>query len=149
MLNSLPSLPQHYHSVWYRHEHVCLSLLALTCTPWACITGTVTPEILRELFNAVLANMVPDPISQPPVMEVKPDPTGRGGGCRRLAYVTLHGGHTRRRMGAAAITGVTQSYPTTVPPVSDLVTMLHGLPPQVGSASLSSGQQPLPWQLST
>jgi hypothetical protein len=48
----------------------------------ACIAGTVTPEILRELFNAVLANMVPDPISQPPVMEVKPDPTGRGGGCR-------------------------------------------------------------------
>jgi hypothetical protein len=38
----------------------------------------VTPEILRELFNAVLSNMVPDPISQPPVMEVKPDPTGRG-----------------------------------------------------------------------
>lgn len=41
-------------------------------------SGSVTTEMLRELFNAVLANMVPDPISLPPVLEVKPDPTGRG-----------------------------------------------------------------------
>ena len=41
-------------------------------------TGVVTTEMLRELFNAVLANMVSDPINAPPVLDVKPDPTGRG-----------------------------------------------------------------------
>ncbi len=41
-------------------------------------TGVVTCEMLRELFNAVLINMTPDPISTPPVLDVKPDPTGRG-----------------------------------------------------------------------
>jgi len=39
--------------------------------------GTVTPEMLRELFNAALAGLVPDPINEPPVIEVKMDNTGR------------------------------------------------------------------------
>ena len=45
--------------------------------------GQVTTEMLRELFNAVLSNMVPDPVAAPPVLEVKGDPTGRG----RFAFV--------------------------------------------------------------
>lgn len=35
--------------------------------------GSVTPDILRELFNAVLAPMSPDPITYPAVVNVKMD----------------------------------------------------------------------------
>ncbi|KAF5828487.1 hypothetical protein DUNSADRAFT_17564 [Dunaliella salina] len=47
--------------------------------------GIVHGEMLRELFNAVLGHMVPDPIATPPVLEVKQDPTGRG----RFAFIEL------------------------------------------------------------
>uniref|UniRef100_A0A383VCI1 RRM domain-containing protein n=1 Tax=Tetradesmus obliquus TaxID=3088 RepID=A0A383VCI1_TETOB len=39
--------------------------------------GTVTIEMLTELFNAALAGMVPDPVTNPPVLTVKMDNTGR------------------------------------------------------------------------
>ncbi|KAF6265899.1 hypothetical protein COO60DRAFT_1680474 [Scenedesmus sp. NREL 46B-D3] len=39
--------------------------------------GTVTIEMLTELFNAALAGMVPDPVTNPPVCTVKMDTTGR------------------------------------------------------------------------
>jgi splicing factor U2AF subunit len=38
--------------------------------------GTVTIEMLTELFNAALAGMVPDPVTNPPVLTVKMDTTG-------------------------------------------------------------------------
>jgi hypothetical protein len=38
--------------------------------------GQVTHEMLRELFNAVLVNMCPDPVAAPAVMEVKSDNSG-------------------------------------------------------------------------
>lgn len=38
--------------------------------------GSVTADMLKELFNAVLAQMVQDPISNPPVMETKLDASG-------------------------------------------------------------------------
>lgn len=38
--------------------------------------GTVTIEMLTELFNAALAGMVPDPVTNPPVCTVKMDTTG-------------------------------------------------------------------------
>lgn len=38
--------------------------------------GTVTIEMLTELFNAALAGMVPDPVTNPPVVNVKMDATG-------------------------------------------------------------------------
>jgi splicing factor U2AF subunit len=38
--------------------------------------GTVTIEMLTELFNAALAGMVPDPVTNPPVLNVKMDTTG-------------------------------------------------------------------------
>jgi splicing factor U2AF subunit len=38
--------------------------------------GTVTIEMLTELFNAALAGMVPDPVTNPPVNTVKMDNTG-------------------------------------------------------------------------
>ncbi|MEW5312395.1 MAG: hypothetical protein WDW38_004034 [Sanguina aurantia] len=41
--------------------------------------GSVTADMLKELFNAVLAQMVQDPISNPPVMETKLDASGRFG----------------------------------------------------------------------
>jgi len=47
--------------------------------------GVVTTDMIRELFNSILGNMVPDPVSCPPVLEVKPDPTGRG----RFAFIEL------------------------------------------------------------
>lgn len=40
--------------------------------------GSVTSEMLAELFNAALAGMVPDPIREPPVVGVKMDVSGRG-----------------------------------------------------------------------
>lgn len=39
--------------------------------------GSVTPEMLTELFNAALVGMVPDPILEPPVINVKMDNTGQ------------------------------------------------------------------------
>lgn len=39
--------------------------------------GSVTPEMLTELFNAALVGMVPDPILAPPVINVKMDNTGQ------------------------------------------------------------------------
>eukprot|EP00879_Flechtneria_rotunda_P017065 GHRR01017872.1.p1 GENE.GHRR01017872.1~~GHRR01017872.1.p1 ORF type:complete len:362 (+),score=139.44 GHRR01017872.1:443-1528(+) len=39
--------------------------------------GTVTMEMLSELFNAALAGMAPDPVTNPPVVNVKMDTTGR------------------------------------------------------------------------
>jgi hypothetical protein len=38
--------------------------------------GSVTPEMLTELFNAALVGMVPDPVREPPVINVKMDATG-------------------------------------------------------------------------
>lgn len=38
--------------------------------------GVMTSDLIRELFNSVLANFVPDPITNPPVCEVKLDSTG-------------------------------------------------------------------------
>lgn len=38
--------------------------------------GTVTIEMLNELFNAAMAGMVPDPVTNPPVVNVKMDATG-------------------------------------------------------------------------
>jgi len=32
--------------------------------------GVVSGDMIRELFNTVLANMVPDPLTTPPVLEV-------------------------------------------------------------------------------
>lgn len=39
--------------------------------------GTVSPEILREFFNAALAGMVPDPVTNPPCINVNWDGSGR------------------------------------------------------------------------
>jgi splicing factor U2AF subunit len=52
--------------------------------------GQISPEMLTELFNAALAGMVPDPVSEPPVLQVKMDATGgewgcQGTGCIRVA----------------------------------------------------------------
>ena len=33
---------------------------------------------VRELFNAALANFCPNPVTEPPVMEIKMDATGEG-----------------------------------------------------------------------
>lgn len=59
--------------------------------------GSVTPEMLTELFNAALVGMVPDPILEPPVINVKMDGTGQqtrtsSALLRRLAaiYVLRH-----------------------------------------------------------
>lgn len=38
--------------------------------------GSVTPDMLTELFNAALVGMVPDPVREPPVINVKMDATG-------------------------------------------------------------------------
>lgn len=38
--------------------------------------GTVNKDMLQEFFNAALAGLVPDPLNQPPVIEVKMDATG-------------------------------------------------------------------------
>ena len=40
--------------------------------------GQVTSDMLRELFNTVLANFIADPVNNPPVIEVKMDPSGLG-----------------------------------------------------------------------
>jgi splicing factor U2AF subunit len=39
--------------------------------------GIIGSTEIRELFNLALANFVPDPVTNPPVVEVKMDPTGR------------------------------------------------------------------------
>jgi splicing factor U2AF 65 kDa subunit len=38
--------------------------------------GVVTDVMLRELFNGALAHLVPDPISNPPVVTASLDPSG-------------------------------------------------------------------------
>ena len=38
--------------------------------------GVVTDAMIRELFNAALANFVPDPVSNPPVVNVAMDQSG-------------------------------------------------------------------------
>lgn len=38
--------------------------------------GSVNMDMLRELFNAVLAQMVPDPVTTPPVVDVRVDTSG-------------------------------------------------------------------------
>ena len=44
--------------------------------------GVVTPDMLKELFNAILGSHVPDPVNQPPVCNVTMDPNGvLGRGC--------------------------------------------------------------------
>jgi type II secretory pathway pseudopilin PulG len=40
--------------------------------------GSVNADLLKELFNAALANLVPDPITNPPVHNVNMDPNGSG-----------------------------------------------------------------------
>jgi len=37
----------------------------------------VTPDMVRELFNAMLAGFVPNPLTEPPVAGVRMDPLGR------------------------------------------------------------------------
>lgn len=55
--------------------------------------GSVNMDMLRELFNAVLAQMVPDPVTTPPVVDVRVDTSGEDrrqeGGARALR-VTPH-----------------------------------------------------------
>eukprot|EP00210_Caulerpa_lentillifera_P004172 g3978.t1 len=41
--------------------------------------GIVTAEMLRELFNGALSSLVPDPITNPPVVSVNMDASGRFG----------------------------------------------------------------------
>lgn len=43
--------------------------------------GSVSPDMLTELFNAALVGMVPDPINEPPVINVKMDNTGKLSSC--------------------------------------------------------------------
>ncbi len=38
--------------------------------------GVVNADILKELFNAALANLVPDPVTNPPVFNVNMDANG-------------------------------------------------------------------------
>lgn len=38
--------------------------------------GVVTDSMLRELFNAALSHLVPDPITNPPVINAQLDPSG-------------------------------------------------------------------------
>lgn len=42
--------------------------------------GVVTTDMLRELFNTVLASQIPDAAQTPSVVEVKMDASGREGG---------------------------------------------------------------------
>ncbi len=39
--------------------------------------GVVTTDMLRELFNTILANQVPDPANAPPVVNVNLDSAGK------------------------------------------------------------------------
>jgi len=39
--------------------------------------GNITADLLRELFNACLANFTPNPVTDPPVIQVKLDSSGR------------------------------------------------------------------------
>jgi hypothetical protein len=43
------------------------------------VQGTMTPDLVKELFNLALANFVPDPINNPPIMDIKMDATGARG----------------------------------------------------------------------
>lgn len=43
------------------------------------VIGGVTDLMLRELFNAALAQFVPDPVTSPPVVSVTMDGSGRFG----------------------------------------------------------------------
>lgn len=61
--------------------------------------GQVTTEMVRELFNSILGHMVPDPVTTPPVMEVKPDPTGRGAVYAVQGVSSAHGAWHGTRMG--------------------------------------------------
>ena len=38
--------------------------------------GVVTDNHLKELFNAALAHLVPDPLAAPPVLSAQLDPSG-------------------------------------------------------------------------
>jgi hypothetical protein len=51
--------------------------------------GSVTPEMLTELFNAALVGMVPDPIREPPVINVKMDATGGSTVCCGVSFQVL------------------------------------------------------------
>lgn len=59
--------------------------------------GSVNMDMLRELFNAVLAQMVPDPVTTPPVVDVRVDTSGEDrrqeGGCASSACHTSHAEH--------------------------------------------------------
>ena len=41
--------------------------------------GVITDATIRELFNTMLARFVPDPVTNPPVVHVSMDPSGRFG----------------------------------------------------------------------
>jgi hypothetical protein len=69
--------------------------------------GSVTPEMLQELFNAALAGMVPDPVAEPPVLCVKLDPTGAACAARTQAVGCVPVG----RMAHARITTHTPPHP--------------------------------------
>lgn len=56
--------------------------------------GVVTPDMLKELFNAILGSHVPDPVNQPPVCNVTMDPNAG-----RFAFVEFR---TRELCDAAA-----------------------------------------------
>lgn len=47
--------------------------------PTHLLTGVVSEMMLRELFNGALASLVPDPQTNPPVVNCQLDPTGRFG----------------------------------------------------------------------
>ena len=36
----------------------------------------MTPDLVRELFNSALANFTPDPVTNPPIVDIKMDSTG-------------------------------------------------------------------------
>jgi splicing factor U2AF 65 kDa subunit len=43
--------------------------------------GVVTDVMLRELFNGALSHLVPDPVTNPPVVNAQLDPSGMASPC--------------------------------------------------------------------
>ncbi len=52
--------------------------------------GVVTADMLKELFNTILANQVPDPVNAPPVVNVNLDTSGAWEQQARTALPVLH-----------------------------------------------------------
>lgn len=55
--------------------------------------GVVTADMLRELFNGALSSLVPDPVTNPPVVSVAMDASGMvvlgpaGGQCSNRVWL--------------------------------------------------------------